>query len=186
MVGPQAFDFGACVHLGMLMPASNDAKKDREIFLKILTMDDDGTWQRCKGEIPAAAWREAASPEVQEEFFGARGLKQGMSDEEKEALFAQIWDALSLEQQQALDAQRMRPIPDRAEFEALTYAERLVHCERPENIEGPSPTAWGDINAHLGTTATLLVRTHRATGPAHLWPHAARGRQLLRWRLHSV
>ena len=32
--------------LGMLMPASNDAKKDREIFLKILTMDDDGTWQR--------------------------------------------------------------------------------------------------------------------------------------------
>jgi putative DNA methylase len=37
--------------LGLLMPASSDAKKDREIFLKILTMDDDGTWQRCK---PAA------------------------------------------------------------------------------------------------------------------------------------
>lgn len=142
--------------LGMLMPASNNAKKDREIFLKILTMDDDGTWQRCKGEIPAAAWREAASPEVQEEFFGARGLKQGISEEEKEALFTQIWEALSLEQQQALDDQRMRPIPDRAEFEALTYAERLVHCERPENIEGPSATAWGDINAHLGTTATCL------------------------------
>jgi adenine-specific DNA methylase len=142
--------------LGMLMPASNDAKKDREIFLKILTMDDDGTWQRCKGEIPAAAWREAAAPEVQDEYFGARGLKQGMSDEEKEAVFALIWDALSLEQQQALDAQRLRPIPDRAEFEALTYAERLVHCERPENIEGPSPTAWGDINAHLGTTASCL------------------------------
>ena len=142
--------------LGMLMPASSNAKKDREIFLKILTMDDDGTWQRCKGEIPAAAWREAASPEVQDEYFGARGFKQGLSDEEKETLFTQIWDALSLEQQQTLDAQRMRPIPDRAEFEALTYAERLVHCERPENIEGPSRAAWGDINAHLGTTATCL------------------------------
>lgn len=142
--------------LGMLMPASNDAKKDREIFLKILTMDDDGTWQRCKGDIPASAWREAASPEVQEEFFGARGLKQGLSDEEKETLFAQIWDALSHDQQQALDAQRMRPIPDRAEFEALSYAERLVHCERPENIEGPTAPAWIDINAHLGTTATCL------------------------------
>ena len=142
--------------LGMLMPASSDAKRDREIYLKILTMDDDGTWQRCKGEIPAAAWREAASPEVQDEYFGARGLKQGISDEEKEALFTQIWDALSLEQQQALDAQRMRPIPDRAEFEALTYAVRLMHCERPENIEGPSRAAWGDINAHLGTTATCL------------------------------
>ena len=142
--------------LGMLMPASNDAKKDREIFLKILTMDDDGTWQRCKGEIPAAAWREAATPAVQEEFFGARGLKQGLSDEDKEALFTQIWDALSPEQQQALDAQRMRPIPDRAEFDALPYAERLVHCERPENIAGPTPATWADINAHLGTTATCL------------------------------
>jgi putative DNA methylase len=37
--------------LGMLMPASNNAKKDREIFLKILTIDDAGAWERCK---PAA------------------------------------------------------------------------------------------------------------------------------------
>ena len=37
--------------LGMLMPASSDPKKDREIFLKILTMDNAGTWDRCK---PAA------------------------------------------------------------------------------------------------------------------------------------
>src|SRR5215813_8631135 len=34
--------------LGMLMPASSDPKKDREIFLEILTMDDAGTWLRCK------------------------------------------------------------------------------------------------------------------------------------------
>jgi adenine-specific DNA methylase len=142
--------------VGMLMPASNDPKKDREIFLKILTMDDDGTWQRCKGEIPASAWREAASLELQDEYFGARGFKQGMGDEEKADVCAQIWDALSTEQQVALDALRMRPIPNRAEFEALTYAERLVHCERPENIVGPTPTAWGEINAHLGTTATCL------------------------------
>ncbi len=37
--------------LGMLMPASSDPKKDRDVFLKILTMDDRGTWDRCK---PAA------------------------------------------------------------------------------------------------------------------------------------
>jgi putative DNA methylase len=34
--------------VGMLMPASNDAKRDREVFLKILTMDDEGAWARCK------------------------------------------------------------------------------------------------------------------------------------------
>ncbi len=37
--------------LGMLMPASKDAKKDREIFLKILTMDDAGAWDRCKPAV---------------------------------------------------------------------------------------------------------------------------------------
>ncbi|MCM8613688.1 DUF1156 domain-containing protein [Accumulibacter sp.] len=37
--------------LGMLMPASANPVRDREIFLKILTMDDDGTWQRNKGRI---------------------------------------------------------------------------------------------------------------------------------------
>ena len=34
--------------LGMLMPASEDPIRDREIFLKILTMDDEGAWNRCK------------------------------------------------------------------------------------------------------------------------------------------
>ena len=37
--------------LGMLMPASNNPKKDREVFLKILTMDDAGAWDRCKPTV---------------------------------------------------------------------------------------------------------------------------------------
>lgn len=91
--------------LGMLMPASDDLKLDREIFLKILTMDDDGTWQRNKGRIN-----------------------------------------------------------DRATFEALTYAERLKHCQRPENIEGPTLEAWDDINTHLDTTATCLPELIKQLG----------------------
>jgi len=83
--------------IGMLMPASADPRLDREIFLKILTMDDDGTWQRNRGRIS-----------------------------------------------------------NRATFDSLSYAERLKDCERPENIEGPTPAAWGEINAHLGTTAKCL------------------------------
>lgn len=45
--------------IGMLMPASNDAKKDLEIFLKIMTMDDDGTWNRCKQPVQRKLGREA-------------------------------------------------------------------------------------------------------------------------------
>ena len=95
--------------LGMLMPASSDAKKDREIFLKILTMDDDGTWQRVKAEGASAPWR----------------------NEDTHI--------------------------SRTAFDALPYADRLRYCERPENIEGPSDSAWAKINAHLGTTATCLT-----------------------------
>ena len=95
--------------LGMLMPASSDAKKDREIFLKILTMDDDGTWERVKEAGSSAPWRHE-------------------------------------------DIQISR-----SAFDALPYAERLRYCERPENVEGPSESAWAEINAHLGTTATCLT-----------------------------
>ena len=93
--------------LGMLMPAGNNAKKDREIFLKILTMDDDGAWDRCKDFSSSVPWRTVDGP-------------------------------------------------SRDMFDALTYAERIAYCDRPENVEGPSEAAWADINAHLGTTATCL------------------------------
>ena len=142
--------------LGMLMPASIDPRKDREIFLKILTMDDAGVWDRCLGDIPVGDWRDAAPVEVREEYFGTRGFVQGLSDEDKEEVRQRIWESLSLEEQQALDAKKRRPIPDRAEFDALPYAERIQHCDRPENIGGPTAAAWGDINQHLGTTASSL------------------------------
>ena len=45
--------------LGMLMPASSDAKIDREIFLKILTMDDAGAWERCKPAVQRKTSRAA-------------------------------------------------------------------------------------------------------------------------------
>ena len=142
--------------LGMLMPASDNPKKDREIFLKILTMDDNGAWERCKGDIPAAAWRDAAPAEIQEEYFGVRGFKQGLTDEEKEEICVQIWESLTEKKRQSLDAQRRRPINDRSDFDALPYPERIKHCDRPEEVDGPSEAAWSDINRHLDTTATCL------------------------------
>lgn len=94
--------------LGMLMPASNDAKKDREIFLKVMTMDDQGVWERVKDGGSGAPWRN---------------------------------DDLSI---------------GRSAFDALSYADRLRYCDRPENVDGPSESAWAEINAHLGTTASSL------------------------------
>jgi putative DNA methylase len=145
----------ACI-LGMLMPASHDANKDREIFLKILTMDDDGVWQRQKGVIPVKAWREAASPEIQKKYFGARGFQRGVSDEEKEFVLAEIWEESSEYQRQALDREKKRPVPSRDEFDSVPYLDRIANCERPENAEGPSQSAWVEINGHLETSASTL------------------------------
>jgi putative DNA methylase len=86
--------------VGMLMPSSANPKRDREIFLKILTMDDDGTWERCKPAIRRKTTRSA--------------------------------------------------------FDLKPYAERIEDCERPENIKGPTASAWEEINAHLGTSASSL------------------------------
>jgi putative DNA methylase len=159
--------------VGMLMPASENSKKDREIFLKILTMDDEGTWQRCKGEIPAAAWREFASPEIQDEYFGVRGFRQGLGDEEKIDICDQIWESLSPQQRQSIDALRRRPISDRNQFFALPYAERIKHCERPENIPGPTQETWAEINGHLGTSASSLPELVEQLGQ-HTFGHTPR------------
>ena len=167
--------------LGMLMPASDDPKKDREIFLKILTMDDDGAWQRCTGDIPVVEWRRFAPPEVQEDHFTARGFQRGLSDEEKADICNEIWESLNDVQKAELDATRRRPISDRVEFDALPYAERIRHCLRPEQIAGPSSSAWREINAHLGTTATNLSELDWGTWRKAFRSCPPRGRRLL-WR----
>ncbi len=153
--------------LGMLMPASNDPKRDREIFLKILTMDDAGVWDRCVGDIPVAEWRDVAPADIQEEFFGSRGFVQGISDEDKDEIRERIWESLSNKEQIALDAKKRRPIPDRGEFDALPYAERIQHCDRPENITGPTSAAWGEINTHLRTSASSLSELVDQLGHLH-------------------
>jgi putative DNA methylase len=142
--------------LGMLMPASDDPRKDREIFLKILGMDDDGAWLRQKGDIPVSAWREAASHDIKEKYFGARGYQRGIPEEQKEFIQAEIWEGLDTDQRQRLDQQRKRQISSRAEFDQLPYAARLKYCERPENANGPTQDSWREINDHLKTSAHSL------------------------------
>ena len=107
-------------------------------------------------DIPVAAWIKVASVAIQEKYFTARGFQRGLSAEEKQEAFDLIWDSLDEDQKIELDNQRRRPVSDRAEFDAMPYAERITHCDRPENVTGPNEAAWRDINAHLGTTASNL------------------------------
>lgn len=123
--------------LGLLMPASNDPIKDREIFLKMMAMDDDGLWQRKYKNLSVKDAFGRSTPKDRAAFFtpdstadNARWIK-GIIAEEKEALRKKV-------------------------FTTLNYDEKLLLCQRPEHLDNLTDDAWADINEHLGTAAHTL------------------------------
>lgn len=118
--------------LGLLMPATDDPKKDREIFLKAMTMDDEGMWRRCTG-------------------LSAKQVAKHLTEHECEEVF----EPSTTKWKKGLTADKKRSVTKRA-FLRMGYDERLENCLRPTQIEGPSPEAWKDINSHLGTSASTL------------------------------
>jgi adenine-specific DNA methylase len=121
--------------LGLLMTASADAAKDREIFYKILTMDEDGLWRRKKKKLTAKELGALLKPEETEGLLirGEDSIRwnRGLTPEEKEGL-------------------------EKTAFARLSYEEKMEYCARPEEIDGPSTDAWNEINTHLGTSAADL------------------------------
>lgn len=131
--------------LGALLPASGNPAKDREIFLKLMTMDDDGLWERKTKAIPADEIYRSISGEERERFFAVAPATGKVKY--KRGVAADVKDAHQY-----------------AVFSRLTYDEKLELCERPENIEGPSGKSWTAINAHLSTNAGSLPEVVRELG----------------------
>lgn len=117
--------------LGLLIPSTDNHTKDREIFLKLLTMDDEGMLQRKKLNITISELNKYLLPSEKKEFFDGDKICDWISSDIKEEL-------------------------QRTVFLRMSYDERLKYCYRPEEIDGPSPTAWKDINSHLGTDASSI------------------------------
>ena len=130
--------------LGLLLPASADPKKDREIFLKILTMDEEGLWLRKSKSIPADECRLQTLMDADEH----RLQTQMNADERRGREDIQLGKGIRKEQREELQ---------RLAFMRLSYDKKLEYCDRPEQIVGPSESAWEEINAHLGTTANSFV-----------------------------
>jgi putative DNA methylase len=123
--------------LGLLIPSSNNPKKDREIFLKILTMDEEGLWLRKKSGIPVKEIAAHLPPREKEKWLSENSsevkpeYKKGISNDQKQELQKII-------------------------FSRLSYDEKLQYCDRPEQIAGLSEEAWTEINSHLGTHAASI------------------------------
>ncbi|MEZ0535774.1 anti-phage-associated DUF1156 domain-containing protein [Caldicellulosiruptoraceae bacterium PP1] len=129
--------------LGLIMPSSEDPKKDMEIFLKILTMDDDGLLKRKDKPIPAdVMYRHSTDREKKIYFIEENGkikLKKDISITEKQQLQLTV-------------------------FKRLSYDEKIKYCKRPEEIENTEKNEWNIINNHLGTNAYSLQELMRQLG----------------------
>jgi adenine-specific DNA methylase len=137
--------------LGLLMPASNDPERDREIFLKILTMDRDGLLLRFHRPYAQKELRALCTTAETKEWERRADEVAAASDHQtKKRLKSELSDFLD-------DLQRRV-------FLRRQYEDQIARCDRPEQIDGPSEEAWKEINAHLGTRVTSLPELVRELG----------------------
>ena len=129
----------ACI-LGLLLPATDDPEADRETFLALMTMDEDGLARRRKGAFGAKVAYGLATLEERERYFDDAKMRDGSTRPR--------WRShVSRDERQHFET---------IAFKRMSSDAKLEHCVRPEEIDGPSPEAWQRINAHLGTKASSL------------------------------
>lgn len=122
--------------IGLLLPATQDPEKDQEVFLRLMTMDEDGLLRRRSKNLKIS--------EVAE-----------LLTEEERAPYLRMNDSGNWAWQKRLDPELKKAAQDLA-FLKLSYDQQLQYAARPEQIDGPSPESWKVINAHCGTTADTL------------------------------
>jgi putative DNA methylase len=135
--------------LGLLMPSSDNPEKDRDIFLKILTMDDKGMLQRKDKSISLGELYKRASLKLRTKYFS-------LDSTEDKPVFR---IPLNAEQKEQLQKEV---------FLNMGYDERLKYCMRPEQLIGPSRETWIEINKHLGTQVSSLSELIEQLGEKQL------------------
>lgn len=122
--------------LAAVFPASEDSQRwpdDLDIFLKCMCLDNAGMWRRKNTRLPAELCKSLASPAEREALFDEDGRwkRRGLDHELRDDLEKRV-------------------------FYTLDHAAQREYCCRVEEIDGPSPQSWLEINAYLRTTASTL------------------------------
>ena len=119
--------------LGFLLPATHNPKKDMEIFLKLMSMDEDGLKIRRKTSIAAKDAYEFATVEEKAKYFdvsvdGKISYKRGLAKTDREEIQNKV-------------------------FSRMPYEQKLKYCLRVDEVENLPESMWNEINQHLGTNA---------------------------------
>jgi putative DNA methylase len=167
--------------LGLLMPVSDNPEGDRQIFLKILTMDEAGLLRRWTKPYTVAELGVLATPaerrewnkldgaveEAREQVKSLRLTTKSMARGEKESkdkARAKIEAAVAEVTRTATLLNEFVDALQVSVFLRQPYEEQIALCDRPEQMDGPSETAWAEINAHLDTSAQDLAELVRQLG----------------------
>ncbi len=123
--------------LGCLMPISENHKLDMEIFLKILSMDNDGLLDRKQKSLSVTELYDIASTN--------KHFRQYLNS----------WFDISDLKVKLIAGVDKNDIEARL-FKTLGYDDKLKYCMRPEQLENLRHDSWNAINQHLGTSAYTL------------------------------
>ena len=123
--------------IGCLMPASNNPEKNQEIFLRILSMDEEGLMLRKEKNLNIQQMYDAV-----------------MTNKTLKKKYADYFDESSGKPTLKKDAPKAEI--EEAAFKSLGYDAKLTYCKRPENLDNLSDHSWAEINNHLDTHAHSL------------------------------
>lgn len=122
--------------LGVLMPASDNPKKDMDIFLKILSMDEEGFKLRKNKPI------------------SIKDLFLMCNDKEKETYFQKVDNEFIPKYKNGLTSKEKEKFQLNI-FNRLSYDDKLKYSLRPEEIDDKKLN-WKEINEHLNTDSTNI------------------------------
>ena len=123
--------------LGLLMPTSEDPKKDKEIFLKILMLDESGLWKRKIKPISTQDIYSYLNSIERTRYFEQDLVKD-------KPVFLKSTSASEKSYLQKLI------------FSRMSYDTKLEYCLRPEETTLDDSGDWAIINSHLKTSAISI------------------------------
>ncbi len=144
--------------LGLLMPASNEPVKDREIFLNILMMDQDGLWKRKVRPIKEITIIENLTlKEVREYFEVPADLFMDQNIDQSQLVKSAFKNDLTRLKWKSGIPRAKKEQATHIAFNRLSYDEKLEYSLRPEETKLDDDEAWKQINSHLKTNAKSLT-----------------------------
>ena len=136
------------VILASLFEASDDPERwpeDLEIFFKLMCFDSAGMWKRCNEDLTENSFK-PPHPRFVELCHPLARLDEADLFKNDKAWRPRMSD----------DDRARREALEKRVFWTIDHATQRRYTHRVEEIDGPPPESWKEINAYCGTHASSL------------------------------